>query len=95
MVAACLGQERAGTAAAGILMVGRVGQQARRAGGRSYRDLLIESGAIGQRVYLAAEASGLTARNLAAFLDDQLNALLGLDGVERATLHLTLLGRGN
>jgi nitroreductase len=59
---------------------------------RRYRDLLIESGAIGQRIYLAAEATGLAARNLAAFRDDELNSLLELDGRERAVIHLTAVG---
>ena len=48
-----------------------------------------------QRVYLGAEALGLAARNLAAFVDDELNALLGLDGAEAAVIHLTMLGRGS
>ena len=61
-------------------------------GGRRYRDLLIDAGAIGQRIYLSAEAVGLAARNLAAFLDDDLDRLLGLE-TERV-IHLTLLGRG-
>ena len=43
-------------------------------------------------VYLAAEAQGLAARNLAAFTDKKLNDLLGLDGRRRAVLHLTMLG---
>ena len=43
--------------------------------------------------YLAAESVGLTARNLAAFLDDRLNGLLELDGEERAVVHLTMLGK--
>ncbi len=50
---------------------------------------------IGQRVYLAAESAGLSARNLAAFLDDDLNRLLGLDGVHAAAIHLTMLGPGD
>ena len=62
-------------------------------GDRAYRDLLVEAGAIGQRVYLAAEALGLAARNLAAFWDDELNALLAISPPGRAVLHLTLLGR--
>ena len=37
---------------------------------------------------------GLAARNLAAFSDDDLNALLRLDGNDEAVLHLTMLGRG-
>ncbi|MCZ6782000.1 MAG: nitroreductase, partial [Proteobacteria bacterium] len=59
------------------------------------RDLLIEAGAIAQRAYLAAEAIGLTARNLASFVDDRLNALCGFDGRRQAVLHLTVVGRGD
>ena len=95
LVSACLGQRKAGTAAAGFLMVAKLTSAAARAGDRSYRDLLIESGAIGQRVYLAAEAAGLAARNLAAFVDDALNELMELDGRNEAVIHLTMLGCGD
>ena len=91
----CLGQEKAGAAAVGVLMVARLGEDRALASTRRYRDMLIESGAIGQRIYLAAESAGLSARNLAAFLDDNLNSLLGLDGQREAAIHLTMLGRGD
>jgi SagB-type dehydrogenase family enzyme len=91
----CLGQEKAGTAAVGVLMVARLGEDRALASTRRYRDMLVESGAIGQRIYLAAESAGLSARNLAAFRDDDLNRLLGLDGQIEAAIHLTMLGPGN
>jgi SagB-type dehydrogenase family enzyme len=91
----CLGQEKAGTAAVGVLMVARLSEGRALASTRHYRDMLIESGAIGQRIYLAAESAGLSARNLAAFIDDDLNRLLGLDGLREAAIHLTMLGPGN
>jgi SagB-type dehydrogenase family enzyme len=94
MTRACLWQEKAGAASVGFLMVGRLLEEAHRRGDRSYRDLLIESGEIGQRIYLAAEALGLAARNLSAFLDDDFNQLLGFDGRQRAVLHLTMFGPG-
>lgn len=95
LVRACLGQEKAGEAAVAFLMVAHLGEATARGGDRSYRDLLIESGAIGQRIYLAAEALRLAARNLAAFADDELNELAGLDGRSRAVIHLTVLGVGD
>jgi SagB-type dehydrogenase family enzyme len=91
----CLGQEKAGTAAVGVLMVAWLGEGRALASTRRYRDMLVESGAIGQRIYLAAESAGLSARNLAAFRDDDLNRLLGLDGQREAAIHLTMLGPGN
>jgi SagB-type dehydrogenase family enzyme len=92
LVRACIDQEKAGSCGVAFFMVARLRDAAAPPGDRRYRDLLIESGAIGQRVYLAAEAAGLAARNLAAFRDDRLNALFGLDGRERAVIHLTAVG---
>jgi nitroreductase len=56
---------------------------------------LLESGAVAQRIYLAAEAVGLAARNLAAYVDDRFNELLQLDRRGRFALHLTMLGHGD
>jgi SagB-type dehydrogenase family enzyme len=94
LVDACLGQEKAREAAAGIAMVAAIEEVAARSGDRAYRDLCLEAGAIAQRVYLAAEALGLAARNLGAFLDDRLNELADVDR-DRRVLHLTLLGPGD
>ncbi len=95
MRAACLNQQNAETAAVGFAMaaalgagdLGRLGL-----GDRRYRDVLVESGAIAQRIYLAAEAVGLGARNLAAFVDDRFNEMLRLDRIHHFALHLTMLG---
>lgn len=92
LVETCLGQEKAGRAAAAIFMVARPAEVAAQVGARSYRDLLVECGAIGERIYLAAESIGLAARNLAAFRDDELAELLGFGPDGRAVLHLTLVG---
>jgi SagB-type dehydrogenase family enzyme len=94
MVRVCLNQEKAGNAAVGLLMVAQLGPGGAVGRDRAYRDALIESGAIGQRLYLAAETTGLVARNLAAFTDDDLNRLLGLDAGSEAAVHLTMLGPG-
>ncbi len=95
LVSACLGQAKAGEAACGIAIAADLDTAARRAGERSYRDLCLEAGAIAQRVYLAAESVGISARNLAAYVDDQLNELAGLDGESNVVLHLTMLGPGD
>lgn len=92
---ACLRQDKAAQAGAAFLIIADLETASRLRGSRIYRDLCLQSGAIAQRIYLAAEAIGLTARNLAAFFDDELNALAGLDGKNRAILHLTLLGQGD
>ena len=53
---------------------------------RTYRYALLEAGHIGQNLYLAAASMGLGACAVGAFLDDDLNSLLGLDGEEEAVL---------
>jgi SagB-type dehydrogenase family enzyme len=60
---------------------------------RTYRYVLLEAGHIGQNLYMAATSMGLGACAVGAFLDDQLNDLLGLDGVQEAALYLISLGR--
>lgn len=91
---ACLGQKKAAEAAVSFLPVARIAEAAEKFGERSYRDLLIQAGSLAQRIYLVAESLGLAARNLAAFRDDELNALVGLDGRDHAVVHLTAFGPG-
>ena len=94
LVEATLGQRRSGQAAIALIAVARLAEAVERRGERAYRDLLIEAGATAQRVYLAAEALGVAARNLAAFYDDPLDRLLGLDGEREVAVHLTAVGPG-
>jgi SagB-type dehydrogenase family enzyme len=92
MVAACLKQRMAGSAAVGFVMATHSDACSSKLGDRRYRDALLESGAIAQRIYLAAGAVGLGARNLAAFRDDRFNEILRLDRQNRFALHLTMMG---
>ena len=62
---------------------------------RTYRYALLEAGHIGQNLYLAATSMGLGACAVGAFLDDELNDLLGLDGQEEAALYMISVGQGN
>ena len=59
---------------------------------RTYRYALLEAGHIGQNLYLAAASLGLGACAVGAFLDDDLNSLLGLDGEEEAALLMVTSG---
>jgi SagB-type dehydrogenase family enzyme len=59
---------------------------------RSYRYALLEAGHIGQNLYLGATAMGLGVCAVAAFMDDGLNALLGVDGQEEAALYMLAVG---
>jgi SagB-type dehydrogenase family enzyme len=60
---------------------------------RSYRYGLVEVGHIGQNLYLAASSMGLGACGVGAFMDDDINDMLGVDGTEEAAIYLVAVGR--
>ena len=73
-----LGQELAGNACVAFSMIGDFEGASSRYGDRGYRYVHFEAGAIGQRMYLAAEALGLRATGIGAFFDEEVNRYLGL-----------------
>ena len=60
---------------------------------RTYRYVLLEAGHIGQNLYLTATSMRLGACAVGAFLDDDLNDLLGLDGRAEAALYIVSIGK--
>ena len=73
-----LGQELAGNACVTFSLVGRLEKAAEIAGDRGYRYVHFQAGAVGHRLYLAAEALGLGATGIGAFYDDEVNQYLKL-----------------
>lgn len=62
---------------------------------RGYRYGLIDVGHIGENLRLATASAGLTSSSPQRFIDDRLNALLGVDGLDEAVCALHLLGIGD
>jgi SagB-type dehydrogenase family enzyme len=60
---------------------------------RSYRYGLLEAGHLGENAYLAAVSMGLGACGVGAFMDDSINEMLGVDGVEEAAVYMLAAGR--
>jgi SagB-type dehydrogenase family enzyme len=60
---------------------------------RSYRYGLLEAGHVGENAYLAATSMGLGACGIGAFMDDAINEMLGVDGVEEAAVYMLAAGR--
>jgi len=73
-----LGQDLAGNACVTFSMIGDLDRAARSYGDRGYRYVHFEAGAIGHRLYLAAEAVGLGATGIGAFYDDEVHRYLNL-----------------
>ena len=73
-----LGQDLAGNACVTFSMIGDLDRAAGTYGDRGYRYVHFEAGAIGQRLYLSAEALGLGATGIGAFYDDEVHRHLNL-----------------
>ncbi len=58
----------------------------------SYRLILLEAGHVGQNLCLTAEALGLGLCPVAGFVEDGVNTLLGLNGIDESALYLFAIG---
>jgi SagB-type dehydrogenase family enzyme len=74
-----LGQDLAGNACVTFSMVAGLNRATAQFGERGYRLAHFEAGAIGHRLYLAAEAMGFQATGIGAFYDDAVHRYLGID----------------
>ncbi len=59
---------------------------------RAYRYIYLDAGHIAQNLYLAGTAAGMGVCGIGAFFDDQVNALVGVDGVEETAVYLASVG---
>jgi SagB-type dehydrogenase family enzyme len=64
-----------------------------RYGERGYRDLHLDAGHVCQNLYLAAEAAGCGVCAVAAFDDDRMNELLGINGTDQFLIYLATVGK--
>jgi SagB-type dehydrogenase family enzyme len=60
---------------------------------RAYRYVYLDAGHIAQNVALTAVALGLGSCQIAALYDDEVNAVLGVDGKEESIIYMTAVGR--
>lgn len=62
-------------------------------GERGYRYIYMEAGHISQNIYLQATSLGLGSVVVGAFLDDQINKLIGIDGKKEAVIVIHPVGK--
>jgi SagB-type dehydrogenase family enzyme len=60
---------------------------------RTYRYALLEAGHLGQNVYLAATSMGMGACAVGAFVDDDVNDMLGVGGKHEAAVYMLAVGK--
>jgi len=85
-----LRQNLAGNACVAFSMIADLDRAAAMYGDRGYRYAHFEAGAIGQRLYLAAEAEGLRGTGIGAFFDDEVNEYLRLTPGRQVVYHFAL-----
>jgi len=93
LAGACYGQAMVKEAAATFIWVADRYRMVWRYGERGIRYLHLDAGHICQNLYLAAESIGAGACAIAAFYDEQVNEILGLDGVDRFAVYLAPVGK--
>jgi SagB-type dehydrogenase family enzyme len=61
-------------------------------GERGYRFILFEAGHIAQNILLTATSLNLGAVTIGGFIDEEINQMLDIDGVDEAALYLLVIG---
>ncbi|MBU0513819.1 MAG: SagB/ThcOx family dehydrogenase [Proteobacteria bacterium] len=90
LASAGLGQAWMARAAVNIILAADLAALETERGPRAYREVMLEAGLFGQRVYLAATAQGWGCCGVGAFFDDEVRALLG--DPEALPLYILCLG---
>jgi SagB-type dehydrogenase family enzyme len=87
-----LGQDLAGNACVAFSMIADLDRATRAYGDRGYCYAHFEAGAIGHRLYLAAEALGLGSTGIGAFFDDEVHRYLDLPPAQGQVVYHFAIG---
>lgn len=93
IAAAALDQDFAAIAAVVFVFVAVVERSRRKYRERAYRYIYMDAGYICENLYLAATALNLGCCAIGACYDDEVNALLGIDGVQETAVLLATVGK--
>ncbi|MFP4078354.1 MAG: SagB/ThcOx family dehydrogenase [Candidatus Izemoplasmataceae bacterium] len=90
---ACLKQPQIEEAGVVFLWIADTYRMTYRYGERGYRYIFLDAGHVAENLYLVAEQIGCGVCAIAAYDDDRLNTLLGLDGEAQFTAYVASLGK--
>ncbi|MHC1740224.1 MAG: SagB/ThcOx family dehydrogenase [Anaerolineaceae bacterium] len=93
ITSACRDQSQVATSAVTFMWVAVVERMFWRYVERGYRYLFLDAGHVCQNLALGAESVGCGICPIAAYDDDQLNQVLGLDGKDQFVIYLASLGK--
>jgi SagB-type dehydrogenase family enzyme len=86
------GQEMCAEAALLLIWTAVVGRSARKYAQRAYRYIYLDAGHLAQNVALACVSLGLGCCMVGALFDDEINAILGVDGRDETVLYMAAIG---
>jgi SagB-type dehydrogenase family enzyme len=89
----CLGQDFIKKSAVTFIWAADAYRMKWRYGERGYRYLHLDAGHVCQNLYLGAGSIDFGVCAIAAFSDDHMNELLGLDGVEQFVIYVATVGK--
>jgi len=92
IVAAALGQTMCARAAAVFAWTAIFARSKWKYGQRAYRYIYLDAGHIAENLALAAVNLGLGTCQVGALFDDEVNKLLGLDGVQESVIYMSVVG---
>jgi SagB-type dehydrogenase family enzyme len=92
LVHACLGQRFMGEASVNFIWTGILNRSLWKYRERAIRYLFLDAGHICQNLMLAATALNLGCCPVGAFFDEEVEGLVGVDGVEEMALYLAAVG---
>ncbi len=93
IVEGCLGQEFVKTCAVVFIWTVVACRMKWRYGERGYRYMFLDAGHVCQNLYLAGEAIDCGVCAVAAFADDRINSVLGIDGNEQFSIYIATVGK--
>jgi len=88
-----LGQELLETAAVVFIWTAVVERSKWKYRQRAYRYIYMDVGHIGQNLYLAASALNLGCCTVGAFFDEEVDAIVGVDGREEISVYMGAVGK--
>jgi SagB-type dehydrogenase family enzyme len=90
---AALDQDIARKAAVVFVWVAVIQRSRQKYRQRAYRYIYLDSGHLVQNLYLAATAMDLGCCAIAAFFDEEVNQIVGVDGTEETAVYLATIGK--
>ncbi|MFQ5952162.1 MAG: SagB/ThcOx family dehydrogenase [Candidatus Omnitrophota bacterium] len=89
---AALGQDMCADAGAVFIWTGIFQRSKWKYGERAYRYVYLDAGHVAENLALASVGLGLGSCQVAALFDDEINEIIGVDGIEESVIYMSVVG---